>query len=103
VSLPPIPVTSPATSSSLIESRILGDVSPFIGILTNDLSTQINESFIYVGSSSCTGFEIWRIPFSRCREGLRAWYRAILFKVRFVAYEHHWNIVVFFDSFDLLP
>lgn len=37
VSLPPISVSSSAASSSLVESRVLRDLTPFICVFPNDL------------------------------------------------------------------
>jgi hypothetical protein len=71
-------------------------------VLTDDLATEIDEDFVYVGATPGRGLVVRGVaPVLGEAEGAGARYGAVFFEVGFVADDHEGDFFVVFDADDL--
>jgi hypothetical protein len=81
---------------------IVGPARP-LQVLTDDLATQIDEDFVYIGAAPGRGLVVRSVaPILGEAEGARARYSAVFFEVGLVADDHEGDFLVVFDADDLL-
>lgn len=85
---------APSSFVSIVPVGIprLGEVS------VDDLPADVYEHFVHVLPPSCTGLVVWDIaPSLRHLESLCSRYRAVFFKIAFVAHEDNGHVWIVFE------
>jgi hypothetical protein len=71
-------------------------------VLTDNLATQIDKDFVYIGAAPGRGLVVWGIaPILGEAEGAGAGNCTVFFKVGFVTDDHEGDFFVVFDADDL--